>query len=412
MPISKIIGGLFARNTKSEPMSPVSQADPLAGLLLGFAPTIAGPSVTPQNAMRAPAVASAIQLISETVGTLPTKVFKRTSGGKEADAKHGAYRLVHDEANDWTNAAQLRTQLTADALKYDQGGFALANRVNGGVVEFIRLDPANVAIKADDAGEPTYLVGKGSKQKTYGFRDILHIQAFDGVAPIKRARDAIGLSLALEEYAARLFRNDARPSTVLVLPERMPGGDNSTALQNMMASWTATHGGSANSGKPAIVPAGSQIVTLSNTATDAQFEQMRRFQTEEIARAFRVPPTMLFDLSRATWSNSEEMWQQFLTMTLRPWLDAWQWAYARVLLTPEERADHYIEFVTDDLLTVSHAARAESYAKYRAMGAVTANEVRAGLNLPALPGGDRLENPNITPGAANSDAPKPDQEAA
>ena len=127
---------------------------------------------------------------------------------------------------------------------------------------------------------------------------------------------------------------------------------------------------------------------------------MRRFQIEDIARAFRVPPHLLFELSRATLNNSEEMGQMFLTFSLRPWLDAWEWALARVVLTPQERTDgFYVEFVVDDLLTANAATRATTYAQYRAMGAMTANEVRSGLNLPPIDGGDTLANPNITPGA-------------
>ena len=102
---------------------------------------------------------------------------------------------------------------------------------------------------------------------------------------------------------------------------------------------------------------------------------------------------MLMELSRGTWSNSEQMGRQFLTMTLRPWLKRWQAAYARVLLKPEERATAYVEALTDDLLTIDHAARATAYSQYRAMGAMTANEVRAGLNLTPHTNGNELVNP-------------------
>ena len=164
------------------------------------------------------------------------------------------------------------------------------------------------------------------------------------------------------------------------------------------------------------MPDDTEYQALTMSSVDAQFAEMRRFQTEEIARAFRVPPTMLFDLERGTWSNTEEMGHQFLTYTLRPWLDAWEWAYARVLLTAEERTDRYFEFVTDDLLAVSFAQRATSYGQYRSMGAMTANEVRAGLNLPPLPGGDTLSNPYTTtsapPAAENDNTPIIEENAA
>ena len=109
---------------------------------------------------------------------------------------------------------------------------------------------------------------------------------------------------------------------------------------------------------------------------------------------------MLFELTRGTWSNTEEMQRQFLSLTLKPWLRQFEWAYARCLLTPEDRKRLRIEFVVDDLLTADLATRASAYASYRSMGAVTANEVRAGLNLPARPDGDTLASPyTSSPGA-------------
>lgn len=416
MPFLNRLTDMFAPTvTKADP-EPVGLTDPLAAFLFGAIPTLSNVSVTPKSAMSVPAVASAVELIAEAVGTLPVKMFVRNAKGKDADPAHPAFRLAHDESNDWTSAAELRTQLTHDALLNDEGGFALANRVGDRVIEFIRLDPSTVTPKLDEtSGEPFFVVREGRRQVRYHYRDVLHIEAFGSTAPITRARNAIGLAMSLEQHAARLFANGARPSGLLSTDQQL--GD--TALKNVLAMWTATHGGSDNAGKPAILPNGMQWTPLSLNSVDAQFEQMRRFQTEEIARAFRVPPTMLFDLVRGTWSNTEEMGHQFLTYTLRPWLDAWEWAYARVLLTAEERAERFFEFVTDDLLTVSFAQRATSYGQYRSMGVMTANEVRAGLNLPPLPGGDVLGSPHINPDATsappaaeNDNTPDIEEEAA
>ncbi|MBJ7578138.1 phage portal protein [Devosia sp. MC532] len=342
--------------------------------------------------MQVPAVSCAVELIADAVGTLPVKLFVRNAEGKEVDPAHLAFRLAHDEANEWTSAAELRTQLTRDALLNDSGGFAIANRTSEGrVVEFIRIEPAAVEIRSDEAtGEPFYMVNQGRKSVRYDYHDVLHIRAFGDTAPVTRARNAISVAADLERHAAQLFANSARPSGIL-----KTGQKNATAIENIKASWNAAFG-RGNSGGTAVVPADTEYTPITMTSVDAQFAEMRRFQTEEIARAFRVPPTMLFDLTRGTWANTEEMGQQFLTYTLRPWLRAWEWAYARVLLSPEERTERFFEFITDDLLTVSFASRAASYGQYRSMGVLTANEVRAGLNLPPLPGGDVLQNPYTT----------------
>ena len=138
MPFTDFLPGLF-RKADPEPTAaePVTLTDPLAAWLFGAQPTYSNISVTPQTAMRVPAVSSAVTLISDAVGTLPVKLYVRNGKGKEADPAHPAFTLAHDEANtlahdeanDWTSAAELRTQLTRDALLHDNGGFALANRV-------------------------------------------------------------------------------------------------------------------------------------------------------------------------------------------------------------------------------------------------------------------------------------------
>jgi len=382
----------------------ISLIDPLAFELFGAVTTTAGPSITAATAIRVPAVYSAIALISGAIGSLPAKVFETADSGKRTSKNHPAYRLVHDEANPWTSAGQLRAKLTIDALLYDHG-YAVAVRVNGVVKEFVRLDPRTVTIKTDAAtGEPFYEVQNATGKRTYRFEDILHISAPLDVAPIKAGREAIALASILERCASQLFANGARPSGVLTKEAKAgSSADNgASVITNIKKAWRAWLANS--NGDPLILDNGWTYNQATMTSTDAQFAEMRVEQTNEIARVFRVPPHLLFELSRATWSNAEEMFQSFLTLTLRSWLDAWEWAYARCLLTADERAaGYFVEFVIDDLVTANTETRAETYAKYRAMGVLTANEVRAGLNREPLDGGDELSNPNITPGrsAAN-----------
>lgn len=388
--------------------APEQKAAPLpdwGAELIFAAPSIAGPAVTPQTAMRSTPVSCAVQLISKSVGTLPVKLFRRDGkGGKVAATDHPAHKILHGEANPWTSSEGLRQQLTADALLHGNG-YAYANRVNGQVREFIRLDPTTVQVKTSATGEPIYLSGTGREQRQLAFRDVLHIPAFSldglvGTSPIYLAREAIGLSLTYEQHAARLFGRGGRPSGVLSFPNKL-GED---VAKRVSTSWHAAHSGE-QSGKTAVLEDGGQFQPLQFSSVDAQFIESRRLQIEEIARAFNVPATMLFELSKGTLANTEQMGQTFLTYTLRSWLSAWVWAYTRVLLEPgAERDELLIEFVTDDLLTVEFAARAAAYQQYRSMGAMTANEVRAGLNLPARLDGDDLHSPYTsgkTAGAAD-----------
>ncbi len=132
------------------------------------------------------------------------------------------------------------------------------------------------------------------------------------------------------------------------------------------------------------------------TSTDAQYLENRVFQIDDIARIFGVPSTMLFELTRGTWANTEEMARSFMQLCLRPWLDRWQDAYSTVLLTEDEQDAHSFEFVIDDLQRADASARAEIFNKLIAARVMTPNEVRATMNMQPLPGGDELANPYTT----------------
>lgn len=179
-------------------------------------------------------------------------------------------------------------------------------------------------------------------------------------------------------------------------------------IANILRDYRAAFSGGKQN-RPLMVPAGYRYQQIALASTDAQFIENRLEQINEVARIFGVPPHMLYQLERATWSNAEQMAASFLQLCLRPWLDKWQDAYATVLLTDEERDTFYFEFVIDDLQRADAAGRAEIFGKLVAMRAMTPNEVRAAMNLPALPGGDELANPyttTTTTGPAERQQPK------
>lgn len=413
MPVSRL-GEFFGFGSKPDPVEQKSFSlnDPEAFGIFGVTPTIAGPSVSPASALKVPAVLQAVRLISEASGSLPCKVYRNIDDGKEVAKDHPAYKLVHGWSNGWTSANLFRTQLTADALLH-HGGFAFVNRVDGKPFELIRLEPTSISIKIDDdTGEPVFVSGKGKGQKTYHYTDILHIPAFGGVAPIKSAREAISLAMVLEKHAAQLFAGGARPASMLWNEAKTPANEaGNKTIGNMLRAWRNTFA-EGKRGEPLILDGGWRYQQLSLNSVDAQFLEMRVEQINEIARAFGIPPHMLFELSRATWSNAEQMGASFLQLCLRPWLDKWQDAYNLVLFSEDERADHFCEFVIDDLLRADSAARADTFGKLVAMRAMTPNEVRAAMNLPAMNGGDELANPYITatptPSASNKETPAND----
>lgn len=386
--VRKAIG--FGPEQKALPLS-----DPALAEIFGIVPTASGVAVTASTALRVPAVLHAVRLISETVGSLPCKLYREEDDSKEAAKDHGAYRLAHRQANEWTSAGQLRVDLTADALMHGAGFAEVVRFSDGRPFELHRLAPGTVQVRAEVTGEPHYLVQRErDRQDRLSFRDVLHLPAFGNVSPITLGKDAIGVAMVLERHASNLFGSGARPSGV-ISNEKPAGGDaGAKTVSNIVKSWRAWQSNA--SGDPLILDAGWRYDQPAMTSTDAQFLEHRLEQVREIARIFGVPPHMLYELSRATWSNAEQMAASFLQLCLRPWLDKWQDAYATVLLTEDERDTHYLEFMIDDLQRADAAGRAEIFGKLVAMRAMTPNEVRAAMNLPALDGGDTLANPYTT----------------
>lgn len=217
------------------------------------------------------------------------------------------------------------------------------------------------------------------------------------------ARESIGLLIAAEQHLANFYSKGGRPGVVIKHEKFIEESSKRKILQQ----WQVTHG-KQNAGGVGFLDEGMTLDVVSTKHTDAEFSEVRREQIREIARAFGVPPASLYEMSRATWSNYEQAQREFLTGTLRPWIARWQAAYSRCLLTPDERADFYIEANTDDMLSVDHSARATAFSQYVAMRAMTPNEVRARMNLPPHAEGDKLDNPYTMTGTT---APaKPEQE--
>ncbi|WP_234835729.1 phage portal protein [Sinorhizobium meliloti] len=376
-----------------------SLTDPAAFELFGVRPTYSGVNVSGQSALYVPAVLQAVRLISETIGSLPCKVYRETKEGKEAAKDHSAYRIVHRRANEYTGAGEMRTALTADALIRGNGFARIIRFDDGRPYALDRLDPSTVTILKDKlTGAPVYRVAEEAGTRDYHFSEILHVPSFLGTSPIAFGKEGIGLAAILERHGAQFFGSGARP-TGIISNDKPQGGENGTKTSNNIRK-SFREWQTAASGDPLILDAGWKYDQPAMTSTDAQFLENRVEQVNEIARIFGVPPHLLFQLDRATWSNAEQMGASFLQLCLRPWLDRWQDAYATVLLSEDEQDTAYFEFVVDDLLRADAAARTANMTALVTNRIMTPNEVRAILNLPPLPGGDDLTNPHTTSNAA------------
>lgn len=378
-----------------------SFASPDAALLemFGCTPTAAGVTVTVESALRVPAVQCAIRVVSEAVATLPAYVSQEVSGEYVRKPEHPAQALLSSEWNGWTSAYEGLLSMVIDAQCRDEGALAWVNRVGGKPVEIIRYAPGVVSVLYDTAtGEPSYRIGAGPLNPA----DIIHVRPLGPLcrAPLTLAREAIGLAIVMALHASKLFANGARPSGVLALK----GNASADTITKIREAWQLAHGGD-KSGGTAIVGSEASYQQLTLTSVDSQFLELRTFQIQEIARAFRVPPHMLFDLGRATWSNSEQMGLEFLSYTLQPWLDNIKGALRRALFTAEERAAGYcVEFETDDLTRADIGARAVAYSSLVSSRVFNPNEIRRWEGAAPYKGGDEFVNPHTTPKVPNGPA--------
>jgi HK97 family phage portal protein len=229
--------------------------------------------------------------------------------------------------------------------------------------------------------------------------DVLHIPGlgFDGLvgySPIAMAKNAIGMAIACEEYGAKFFANGAAPGGVLEHPGTIKDP------QKVKDSWNMAYQGSSNSHRVAVLEEGMKYQPIGISPEQAQFLETRKFQINEIARIFRVPPHMVGDLEKSSFSNIEQQSLEFVKYTLDPWVIRWEQAISRVLLRPDEKKLYFSKFNVDGLLRGDYVSRMNGYATARQNGWMSANDIRELENLDRIPdelGGDLyLINGNMT----------------
>lgn len=385
---------LFSRKAPTPETKSLAMPDAAMEALFGVAQSSHGIPVSQLQALKVPAVANAIQLISEAVASLDVTV-KRIDGDAEIDVDHPVLDLLRNEPNDWTTSFELIRQLVADALISDAGGLAWVNRVDGHPREIIRYRQNVLSFEVDmETGERHYKVGN----RPVPARDVIHLLPPLGRAPLTLGLEAIGVAVALDRHAGRLFTRGARPSGAL----KFPKGIGDEAAKKIRAAWRATHESEDSGGQTVVLYDGADFEPFAFTSTDAQFLENRRFQVEEIARAFNIPAPMIGDLSRATWSNSEQKGREFLSYTLEPWLRGLEGALRRALFNDDERADHVIRFDRDDLTRADLSTRATVINSLIASRTINPNEGREWLGLPPRDGGDEFLNPNVQSGVSEA----------
>ena len=359
-----------------------------------------GIAVTASAALRVPAVSAAVRTISEAAATLDIMVERKDGEQWVADPDLPAAKLLLGDVNDWLAGFEFVRDLVAQALTNDAGGLAWVNRVEGKPVEIIHYRSGTITVDYAETGEPTYR--RGGTAIPAG--DVIHLRSTFDKCPVTLAAVAIGVASEMEKHAGNLFKKGARPGGVIQFP--VGANLSKSILDRIKAGWRQAHEGGENSGKTAVLYNGGVFNPLTFKSTDAQFLELRRFQIEEIARAFRVPLGLLYEMTRQTWSNMEQATREFLIFSLEPWLRALEACLARALIAPEDRATTRIRFDRDDLTRASLTERATAINSLRASEVLSADEGRDWLDLPPRPDGkgNDYTNPNINqrPGGQTS----------
>ena len=373
-----------------------------------FGSSSAGKRVNERSAMQMTAVYSCVRILSEAIASLPLHVYKTSNeGSKEKAVEHPLYFLLHDEPNPEMTSFIFRETLMTHLLLYGNAYAQVIRNGKGEVIALYPLMPNRMNVDRDDKGQLYYEymmtdtdapTMKGTTVKLSPY-EVLHVPGlgFDGLlgySPIAMAKNAIGLAIATEEYGSKFFANGANPSGVLEHPGVLKDPS------KIRDSWTQTFGGSGNANKVAVLEEGMKYTPISISPEQAQFLETRKFQINEIARIFRVPPHMLGDLERSTFSNIEEQSLEFVKYTLSPWISRIEASMQRTLLKPDEKQDMFIRFNVEGLLRGDYKSRMDGYAVARQNGWMSANDIRALESLDRIPeeeGGDLyLINGNMT----------------
>ena len=368
-----------------------------------------GKVVTERTAMQMTAVYACVRILSEAIAGLPLNLYRyNAEGGKEKAFDHPLYLLLHDEPNSEMSSFVFRETLMTHLLLWGNAYAQIIRNGKGEIVALYPLMPNKMTVNRDDNGQLYYIYQKSMEEapKTKDFyvrretSDVLHIPGlgFDGLvgySPIAMAKNAIGLAIATEEYGSKFFANGAAPSGVLEHPGTIKDPS------KIRDSWMSQFGGSANSGKIAVLEEGLKYTPISISPEQAQFLETRKFQINEIARIFRVPPHMVGDLDKSSFSNIEQQSLEFVKYMLDPWVVRWEQSIQRTLLTPSEKKSYFVKFNVEGLLRGDYQSRMNGYATARQNGWMSANDIRELENLDRIPpeeGGDLyLVNGNMVP---------------
>ena len=365
-----------------------------AGYSFLFGRTTSGKPVNERTAMQTTAVYACVRILAEAVASLPLHVYEyQDDGGKKLVHDHPLYYLLHDEPNPEMTSFVFRETLMSHLLIWGNAYAQIIRDGTGRVLGLYPLLPDKMDVQRDDRGNIYYVYSRNSDEnpmfKEYGdirlkAEEVLHIPGlgFDGLigySPIAMAKNAVGMTLACEEYGASFFAKGANPGGVLEHPGVVKDPS------KVRESWNSVYRGVNNAHKIAVLEEGMKYQQIGIPPEEAQFLETRKFQINEIARLYRIPPHMVGDLDKSSFSNIEQQSLEFVKYTLDPWVIRWEQSLQRSLLLPGEKGKYFIKLNVDGLLRGDYQSRMNGYAVGRQNGWFSANDIREMENMNPIP---------------------------
>ena len=398
-----------------------------SGYSFMFGRSAAGQAVNERSAMQMSAVYACVRILTESIASLPLHFYQyNDAGGKEKAVNHPLYWLLHDEPNPEMSSFSFRETLMTHLLLWGNAYAQIIRNGRGEVIALYPLMPDRMTVDRDARSRIYYeytrsdsdanILGKKSSV-ILSPEDVFHIPGlgFDGLvgySPIAMAKQAIGMGLACDEYGAAFYQNGAQPGGVLEHPNVVKDP------KRVRESWNAIYQGSRNAHRIAVLEEGMTYKPITISPEQAQFLETRKFQIDEIARIFRVPPHMIGDLEKSSFSNIEQQSLEFVKYTLAPWISRWEQAIQRSLLLMSERTRYFARFNVEGLLRGDYQSRMNGYAVARQNGWMSANDIRELESLDMIPdeqGGNlylingnmtKLEDAGLFAGQPKKEAPK------
>lgn len=384
--------------------------------------TAAGIVVTPENCEESPTVQAIVNAVSMQLSTLPVHVYRKTdSGGRESKElvpSHPVAKLLA-APNPWQTATDYWLDAASCLVRY--GKFAaIKGRGMTGPIRYLQpIVPSDITLEQDSALNVTARVNADGGPRAYPLSQVHYVRGrskdfLNGYSPVWQARDAIALEIAVQRYGSSFFGNGAMPGLIFQFMAGVKGFTNKEQRDEFVNSFQNVYG-RAGRFKAMLLPPGIEKPESISIENDkAQFLQTRKLQRSVIAGAFGVPPHLVGDLERGTFSNIEHQSQEFIGKVILPYVRMFERSMERDLLTVEDRRDGIvIRFNVDAGLRADFKSRQEGLRIQRDAGVINPNEWREREGMNPRDGGDEYweQGPSgQTPGASGQNGEPADDE--